>query len=182
MKRKTRLTFNHELTFGTARPKRAGRWLFLALLFALLGVLIHTFAPQVTPRAPEAVAAPPGPEAPKAMPSAAAAPEEPSGTKVDVVVQRNDSLERIFRELKLSAADLNTILNVPGVRRGFGQLKPGDKLTVIHDGPVLQAINRHVSETEVLSVTRGESGFAAERIMTLDETEPAPMRGGGRNS
>lgn len=183
MKRTTRLTFDHQLTFATIRRKRRGRWLFLALLLLLVGgVAAYTVARELTRRPPE-----PFPSA-MALPTVApaiarpAAAKEPSGSKVQVVVQRTDTIERIFSQLKLSGADLKTLLDIPGVGQSFIQLKPGDKLTVVHDGAVLQAIDRRISETEVLSVTRGENGFAAERIITWDETKPPQVLGSDRSS
>lgn len=163
MKPTTPLTFKHQLTFAT-RPKR-GRWLFLALLLPSIGGVMAYTTSQVT-QAPESVAL--SAAAIPAVPVLAATPAEPVGSKVDVVVRRNDTIEGIFRQLKLSAADLSTVLNVPGVGASFTQLQPGDKLTVVHDRGVLNAINRHISETEVVAVTRGESGFVAERIVTLE--------------
>lgn len=161
VKRKTWVTFDHQFTF--AAPKRRGRWLFLALLFPLTGgVLAYALTQQVTPRAPEPTTVS------SAMQPPAAALEEPSGSEVNVVVRPNDTIEAIFRHLKLSAADLKTVLDLPGVGHSFKQLKVGDKMTVVHNGAVLQGINRHISETEVLSVTRNVSGFAAERIITMN--------------
>ncbi|MFL6646642.1 MAG: peptidoglycan DD-metalloendopeptidase family protein [Sulfurifustaceae bacterium] len=99
------------------------------------------------------------------------------GKTIDFVVQRNDTLERIFRRLRLSLTDLSTILNVPGVRQVFKHLKPGDKLTVVHDDGMVHAINHRISETEVLSVKRADNGFATEIITTPIEIRTAQAHG-----
>lgn len=167
MKQTIPLSFNHELTFTSTASKTRRRWLFRAMLLLLIsGVVTYTVAQQGLRRPPQPLAIATPPVAPAiARPVAAT---EPSGSKVNVVVRRNDTIEGIFKHLKLSAADLNTVLNMPGVGASFKQLKPGDKMTVVHDGSELHAINRHISETEVLSVTRSKNGFAAERIITMN--------------
>lgn len=163
MKQTTPLSFNHELTFATTRRKFRGRWLLLALLIPLLaGAAVYTYTRLVALH-------PPAPAtALSALQLPTAALEEPSGNKVNVVVRPNDTIERIFQQLKLSAADLNTVLNLPGVGASFKQLKAGEKMTVVHNGGALHAIDRRISETEVLSVTRSKNGFAAERVITLN--------------
>lgn len=164
MKQTTPLSFNHELTFATTRRKFRGRWLLLALLIPLLaGAAVYTYTRLVALHPP----APATALSALQLPTAAAL-EESSGNKVNVVVRPNDTIERIFQQLKLSAADLNTVLNLPGVGASFKQLKAGEKMTVVHNGGALHAINRRISETEVLSVTRSKNGFAAERVVTLN--------------
>lgn len=159
MKQTTPLSFNHQLTFTPTR-KRTGRWLVLVLLLLLM-VLAYTLIPHT----PEPATVSSATHAPAVI---AAVPAEPPGSKVDVVVRRNDTIEGIFRQLKLSTADLNTLLSLPGVGPSFKRLQPGDRITVVHDGAALQAINRRISDTEVLAVTRGENGFAAERVITMN--------------
>lgn len=88
------------------------------------------------------------------------------GDKVDFIVRRHDTLERIFRRLDLGLDDLAAMLTLPGVGKTLSNLRPGDKLTVVHSDGLVQALVRRISETELLSVTRGEAGFAAEIIAT----------------
>jgi len=169
VRQKTPLTFNHELTFSNPRNKRYGWWVLLVLLSPLIGgTLAHSLSRPATPPAASATAA----DTPQdlAQESAAeAAPEEielPPTGRVEVVIQPNDTLERIFRELKLSTNDLKAVLNVPGVRRTFELLRPGDKITIVHQDGVLHGLSRRLNDTQVLSVTRKEDGFAAE-VLTL---------------
>jgi len=91
---------------------------------------------------------------------------ELTGEKLDFIVRRNDTLERIFRRLKLSLADLTAILGLPGARQALNQIRPGDKVTVVHEDGAVHILNRRISETEILSVTRADGGFAAEVITT----------------
>jgi murein DD-endopeptidase MepM/ murein hydrolase activator NlpD len=102
---------------------------------------------------------------------------KPQGDQVEFVVRRNDTLDRIFRRLDLNRADLNSILGVPGVRRALSRIKPGDKLTVVHDAGTVYALNRRISDTEVLSVTRDDNGFAAQVVTTPIDSRTVYSRG-----
>jgi len=170
VRRKTPLTFNHELTFSTPRSKRYGWWVLLVLLSPLIGgTLAHSLSRPTTPPAAPVAAAETPQDDPAQEPVAEAVQEEielPPTGRVEVVVRPNDTLERIFRELKLSTNDLNAVLNVPGVRRTFELLRPGDKITFVHQDGVLYGLSRRLNDTQVLSVTRKEDGFAAE-VLTL---------------
>jgi hypothetical protein len=44
---------------------------------------------------------------------------------IDVIVTRNDTLDRIFRRLKLNLADLATLRSRPALRAGLDTLRPG---------------------------------------------------------
>src|SRR5690606_30365845 len=102
---------------------------------------------------------------------------KPLGDTVEFIVRRNDTLDRIFRQLKLSLTDLANIRGLPGVRESLDRLHPGDKITLVHDEGLLQALTRRISETEVLKVTRGASGMAAEVLATPLETREAYATG-----
>lgn len=88
------------------------------------------------------------------------------GVKLDFTVKRNDTLERIFRRLQLSLADLTHILALPAARQALNRIQPGDTVTVYHADGAVHALHRRISETEMLSVTRAEQGFTAEVITT----------------
>src|SRR5688500_3421355 len=77
---------------------------------------------------------------------------KPLGDTVEFVVRRNDTMDRIFRQLKLSLTDLASIRDLPEVRQSLDRLRPGDTITVVHDEGLLQALTRRISETEVLTV------------------------------
>src|SRR5580704_15246591 len=66
-------------------------------------------------------------------PSSAAAAPAPSGvapsgaaalSTIDVIVARNDTLDRIFRRLRLNLADLATLRSLPRVREALDSLRP----------------------------------------------------------
>lgn len=171
------------------RRSRA-RWILTALTLSLVGGLVaympaQNVASNVPQAAPSAIKASDAaslsaPEPTSAAASASETPratEQPSETtaaaepsvdtdKTDFVVRRNDTLERIFRRLKLSLDDLSAILHVPGVRQRLNRIRPGDKLTVVHADGTVYALDRRLSDTEVLSVTREPDGFAAKIATT----------------
>jgi murein DD-endopeptidase MepM/ murein hydrolase activator NlpD len=102
---------------------------------------------------------------------------KPIGDTVEFVVRRNDTLDRIFRQLEISLSDLATIRGLPGVREKLDRLRPGDTITLVHDEGALHSLSRRISETEVLQVTRGESGFSAEVVATPIEMREAYAHG-----
>jgi murein DD-endopeptidase MepM/ murein hydrolase activator NlpD len=102
---------------------------------------------------------------------------QPLGDTVEFVVRRNDTLDRIFRQLKLNLTDLASIRDLPGVQEALDKLRPGDTITVVHDEGLVQSLSRRISETEVLSVTRGNTGFAAEVLATPLDIREAHAQG-----
>ena len=158
MPRDTRIRFDYSpaTTTVTAQPAR-WRLLPVMMLPLLGGALVYALTHHSsldTHQEPSASAA------------EAAYPASLPGEKLDVIVRRNDTLDRIFRQLKLDQSDLAAILGLPGARQALSQIRPGDKLTLVHEDGTVHALNRRISETEILSVTRADSGFAAEIIAT----------------
>ncbi|MGC3979858.1 MAG: peptidoglycan DD-metalloendopeptidase family protein [Steroidobacteraceae bacterium] len=97
---------------------------------------------------------------------------------VEFVVRRNDTLERIFRQLQLNLKDLATIRELPEVTRALDILRPGDPITFVHTGTgELQGLSRQVSDTSKLSVTRNGDGFTAELINTPLTIKVASLHG-----
>jgi murein DD-endopeptidase MepM/ murein hydrolase activator NlpD len=86
---------------------------------------------------------------------------------VEFVVRRNDTMERIFRQLELDLNDLAAIRELPGVDRTLDMLKPGDPITFTHgsDGSV-QSLSRQVDATSRLEVTRDGDTFHAQLVAT----------------
>jgi murein DD-endopeptidase MepM/ murein hydrolase activator NlpD len=120
------------------------------------------------------------PPLPVESPGAAPIPP-PLGETVEFVVRRNDTLDRIFRQLKLSLTDLASIRDLPGIEKKLDLLRPGDTITVIHDEGAVQSLSRRISETEILSVKRvaqdtGEA-FAAEVVATPIEIRRSEAHG-----
>ncbi|HLS81384.1 MAG TPA: peptidoglycan DD-metalloendopeptidase family protein [Steroidobacter sp.] len=160
------------------------RWLVSGLLASFIGggliytatkqydeVAAPTAAPVAAPEI-EQNSAPPAEE----IDQASVLPQ-PLGETIEFVVRRNDTLDRIFRHLKLNIADLAVIRDLPGVREAIDRLRPGDTITLVHTDGALQALQRRVSETEVLSVTRGDAGFAAELLATPIEIRRVSAHG-----
>lgn len=136
------------------------------MLFPLLGAaLVYTVHRHTAPSRVESALAPTAVTVDEPAPAVASAPALSHAT-VDYTVRRNDTLEEIFRSLKLSLDDLTGILSAPGARKTLNRIKPGDKMTFVHDAGTVQSLNHRISETEVLSVTRADGGFDAAVVTT----------------
>src|SRR5580692_1275195 len=112
--------------------------LVIALLFvAALGVRL-----LISPRAAPGVAALPrsgsgATQTPARLAATAAstaavralAPTSELAT-IHVIVSRHDTLDRIFRRLSLSLADLASLRSLPGIRAQLDRLRPGEALTL----------------------------------------------------
>ena len=180
MKRKTRASFNHQLTFATNRPKRRGRWILAVLFLPLIaGGLAFVLSKELYRATPEVVPLPATAQAPEIAPAPPPAPEPPPIVRVDIdyVVRPKDSLGQIFTLLKFDVTELPAILGVPTVRDRFKAIQPDEKFTFSLENGVLHGIRRRISETEILSIRRGERGFTAEVIKTPIETKTAQVRG-----
>jgi hypothetical protein len=99
------------------------------------------------------------------------------GDTVEFVVRRNDTMDRIFRQLKLNLTDLATIRGVPGMQGRLDRLREGDTITLVHDEGLVQSLTRRISETEVLSVTRANEGFNLEVIETPLDIQQVQVQG-----
>ncbi len=122
-----------------------------------------------TPRA-AAAGRPAGGPAGAAASAAVTAPGPGATSVTEVVVGRNDTLDRIFRRLKLSLADLAALRDLPGLKEDIDRLKPGEKLTLRHSGGELEGFTRRLSLEQTLDVTRSASGFQAKLIENPLET------------
>lgn len=164
MNKTSRLRLDYKSAPPAMPTRGMRRWLAMSLPITAAAVAYTLWDPTPVPVGVEPVAT--AVETP--APSAAVAPpaEVPAGDTVDLVVQRRDTLERIFRRLKLSLDDLSTMLGLPEARKALSRLRPGDKVTVVHADGAVQTLKRRISETEVLAVARSDDGFAAEVIAT----------------
>lgn len=100
------------------------------------------------------------------------------GTSLTLEVGRGDSLDRLFGRHDLSRADLAGIMKLDLARKHLRLIRPGDKISVQHQGPELLQLSRDVSLTEWLLVTRTEEGGFTAEIMTR-ELERRPVTAGG---
>lgn len=96
---------------------------------------------------------------------------------IAVVVGRNDTLDRIFRRLQLSLADLASVRALPSVRQALDVLRPGDEIIVTHQNGELQGLTRQLNITQTLEVKRASDGFAAQIIENPVEVDIARQRG-----
>lgn len=106
----------------------------------------------------------PGP-APRA-PSAAQAGMAllPGLATIEVIVRRNDTLDRIFRQFELSLTDLANLRAVAGTRAMLDRLMPGEALRFHHRDGSLIGLERNLSLTEQLRVTRAGEDFHADVV------------------
>jgi murein DD-endopeptidase MepM/ murein hydrolase activator NlpD len=131
-------------------------------------------APAPAPAAPGTAS-----QAPARTPALASAP--PLGlalSTIDVIVTRNDTLDRIFRRLKLDLADLASLRLLPGVRASLDSLKPGDALHFTHKDGQLFGLQRRISDSETLQVVRDpQAGLKASVVQNPLEMRMRTVRG-----
>ncbi len=130
----------------------------LALLAAvgLLAVLPRDPQPQDGP-AKAAVA-------PATITPAPVVPQEANiaFSTIEVVVSRNDTMDRLFRRFELNLADLAMLRGLPEMRSQVDMLKPGEMLRLMHRGGELVGLERKLSDSETLKVTRDANGFSTD--------------------
>ena len=104
------------------------------------------------------------PEAPESQPTAP--PQEASlgFSTIDVVVMRNDTMDRLFRRLELNLADLAMLRNLPDLRSQVDKLKPGELLRFKYRDGELMGLERKLSDSETLQVIRDENGFSTNVV------------------
>jgi murein DD-endopeptidase MepM/ murein hydrolase activator NlpD len=153
-------------------PSRA-HWLQLAGLAVLAWAWWRAtpavyVPPLLVPAAPAPLVA--------AVPLAAAAAPPPisagiAGTSVDVIVRAHDTLDSIFRRLKLDLADLASLRSLPGLRRTLDALKPGEALHLTQRDGGLVGFERRLSASETLKVSRNGTAFSADVLNNPLETQ-----------
>jgi len=101
---------------------------------------------------------------PPATQNAVAAPQEASVgfSTIEVVVSRNDTMDRLFRRFELNLGDLASLRNLPELRSQVDRLKPGELLRFMHRGGELVGLERKLSDSETLKVTRDANGFSSD--------------------
>ncbi len=105
-----------------------------------------------------------------AGPTPPAPPAEQAGillpglATIEVIVRRNDTLDRIFRQLELSLTDLANLRAVAGTRAMLDRLMPGEALRFQHRDGSLIGLERNLSLTEQLRVTRAGEEFHADVV------------------
>jgi murein DD-endopeptidase MepM/ murein hydrolase activator NlpD len=92
-------------------------------------------------------------------------------SNIEVIVGRNDTLERIFRRLELSLQDLASLRAVPELRAHLDRLRPGDPITFVMRGNELFGLERQLSASDTLKIERAGSGFATDVVVNPLERE-----------
>jgi murein DD-endopeptidase MepM/ murein hydrolase activator NlpD len=145
--------------------------------------------PAVTAAAPSAPAGVPAtPAAAPVLPSAitpavrlAAAPGLDGArlalSSIDVIVSRNDTLDRIFRRLKLNLADLASLRGLPGLKAHLDSLRPGESLRLTHKDGQLFGLERRLNDSETLKVVRAPEGLRADVVQNELQTRMRTVRG-----
>ena len=88
----------------------------------------------------------------------------PGLATIEVIVRRNDTLDRLFRQFELSLTDLANLRAVAGTRAMLDRLMPGEALRFHHRDGSLIALERNLSLTEQLRVTRAGEEFQADVV------------------
>lgn len=101
---------------------------------------------------------------------------------IQVIVSRNDTLDRIFRRLQLSIADLATLRAVPELTARLDRLYPGELLKFRYKGEEFVGLERQLSASETLSVVRQPEGFASNVIENPLEVKARTAHAVIRNS
>ena len=96
----------------------------------------------------------------------------------NIIVHPNDTLDAIFRRLKLNLADLATLRALPGLKAHLDSLHPGESLHFQQreDG-ALVGLERRLNEEQTLKVSRDASGLKADVLQDPLESRPRVLKG-----
>ena len=144
----------------SAVPGVSTRFAIALQVTLLAGVAALALWPREQEREPQVAQATVS-EAPASQ--ATTPPQEASlgFSTIEVVVMRNDTMDRLFRRLELNLSDLASLRNLPDLRTQVDQLKPGELLRFTHRDGELVGLERKLSDSETLQVTREEQGFVS---------------------
>jgi murein DD-endopeptidase MepM/ murein hydrolase activator NlpD len=101
----------------------------------------------------------------------------PGVALIEVVVQRDDTLDRIFRRLQINLADLQNVRALGSVHTMLDRLNPGEHLKFLQHNGSLLGFSRHVSLTQRLEVRRTDSGFQAAVVAHPVQSQTSIARG-----
>jgi murein DD-endopeptidase MepM/ murein hydrolase activator NlpD len=174
------------------RPRRLhwpslGFWLKTGACAIVGWSLVHgalSVAPAASPLSTAAAIAPAAavpPAAPTPPPAQLAEVPSLGGaalSTIDVIVARNDTLDHIFRRLKLNLADLASLRSLPHVREALDSLKPGESLHFEHRDGSLYGLERRLNESQTLKVSRDASDtLKADVLQNALEMRTRTVRG-----
>jgi murein DD-endopeptidase MepM/ murein hydrolase activator NlpD len=99
------------------------------------------------------------------------------GEALTLLVQRNDSLDRLFRRNNLNPGDLAAMVDLPEAGRHLASIKPGDKIEIIRDDRNVLSLRKELNEAQALWIRREDEGFKAELVDLAVETRTAGAHG-----
>jgi murein DD-endopeptidase MepM/ murein hydrolase activator NlpD len=99
-----------------------------------------------------------------AEPEPQAAAPDPDYTALELLVTAGDTLELLFKRNGLHLTDLAAIVALPEASTALRILRPGDRLEIEHHDGVVESLTRELDDARLLSITRGDDGFAATTI------------------
>lgn len=88
----------------------------------------------------------------------------PEFDRLQLIIKRGDTLDRLFRRNNLSISDLALMVRLPTAAPHLKKLMPGNELSIEHDGGSLISLYRELDMTSALAITREESGFVAQIV------------------
>ncbi|MDX1562975.1 MAG: peptidoglycan DD-metalloendopeptidase family protein, partial [Gammaproteobacteria bacterium] len=109
----------------------------------------------------------PEPDAGTALPTSAEVERAAllaEGEAVRLVIERGDSLDRLFRANGLSASDLAEMVAMPDLREHLVRIRPGDEINIIRDNERVLSLSKELNEFQELWVKREDGAFAIETI------------------
>lgn len=95
---------------------------------------------------------------------------------INVIVHHNDTLDAIFRRLKLSLTDLASLRGLPGLKARLDSLRPGESLRLMHRDGSLLGFERRLNEEQTLKVSRDASGLKADVLQNPLDARPRIIR------
>ena len=131
-------------------------------------------APAGTTASGGATTTTPATTSPTAKPAVSSASFGPSS--INIIVHPNDTLDAIFRRLKLNLADLASLRALPGLKARLDSLRPGELLHFTHRDGALVGLERRLNEEQTLKVVRDESGLKADVLQNPLESRPRTLR------
>ena len=126
------------------------------------------------PSGPTSTAGPAAPGATTPQTPVAKASFGPSS--INIIVHPNDTLDAIFRRLKLNLGDLASLRALPGLKARLDSLRPGELLHFTHRDGALVGLERRLNEEQTLKVVRDESGLKADVLQNPLESRPRTLR------
>ena len=92
------------------------------------------------------------------------APLDAAAAVLDLIVEKGDTLEQLFRRNRLSLNDLAAMVALPEAASYLKRLRPGDRIQVAHREGEVMTLRREIDALDLLSIERGDEGFAASKI------------------